>query len=469
MDIPSCALNPSDRGRLPPPYTAGFNIEVSGSAVRKVLSNEILELIRSERFGNRRGLRCPHCCSEVVVRWGKFSGRQRYRCKSCERTFSDLTGTPLRRTKKLHLWAAFSRWMALGASVRAIASALDINKDTALRWRHEICRGYDQLHGGPVTSPAVAVATAVQRVSESGRRPSGRPSRSTGRYPYLGLVSDREQVWILFLASARGLERGYQAMRIRNPRPTPFHWRRALGPLLPRPSDLLIRGGRSINIRLFSLREGHRALDPVRSPREELTPGDRPGAAPTPPETGLEMLRRAESHRSSWRRWSYRFRGVATRYLRLYLAWHRHLLGVLESPENPQAGIGLRMLAPALARPAPLWAPASGPTDEEWFTGFTNSSLGQSASRSRVATPCRRRLAPGCFDGLLRSTGDGPERLPESDSPPPDPNCYWDAWWASLSPRKVHRMSLMIDRNRGSANPGSAERSSGPLVSPPHD
>ncbi|MBX6365468.1 MAG: IS1 family transposase, partial [Gemmatimonadetes bacterium] len=81
---------------------------------------------------------CPHCGGAPLIRWGAFSGRQRYRCKACGRTSSDLTGTALAYTKKLPLWGEFAAGMLEGESCRAGARRLGIDKTTAWRWRHRL-------------------------------------------------------------------------------------------------------------------------------------------------------------------------------------------------------------------------------------------------------------------------------------------------------------------------------------------
>src|SRR5690554_5078690 len=90
--------------------------------------------LREARFAE--GLWCVHCESRQVLRWGRARGRQRYRCKACRRTFSDLTGTPLAYSKLAELWGEYARYMVEAISVREAARRLGINKDTAFRWRH---------------------------------------------------------------------------------------------------------------------------------------------------------------------------------------------------------------------------------------------------------------------------------------------------------------------------------------------
>lgn len=64
---------------------------------------------------NKNGYHCPDCESEHIVRFGKYSivvhgeevTKQRYRCKACKVTFTDLTNTALYRTRYLNKWIKF--------------------------------------------------------------------------------------------------------------------------------------------------------------------------------------------------------------------------------------------------------------------------------------------------------------------------------------------------------------------------
>ena len=44
-------------------------------------------------------------------RWGISNGMQRYRCKSCLKTFNAATGTPLARLRKKEKWLEYSKAM----------------------------------------------------------------------------------------------------------------------------------------------------------------------------------------------------------------------------------------------------------------------------------------------------------------------------------------------------------------------
>lgn len=97
---------------------------------------DIIRTMREARFAS--GLVCPRCSSRDAIRWGGFAGRQRYRCKSCSRTFSDLTRTAFAYTKKIRSWPHYLVLMRQGQTLRAAACQLDIHLSTAFRWRHAL-------------------------------------------------------------------------------------------------------------------------------------------------------------------------------------------------------------------------------------------------------------------------------------------------------------------------------------------
>ncbi len=75
------------------------------------VGGRLINEMRETRF--KEGFECPHCSSEHIVRIGKYNGRQRYRCKCCNKTFTDTTNTVLYRTRKetngLHLLIVVQR------------------------------------------------------------------------------------------------------------------------------------------------------------------------------------------------------------------------------------------------------------------------------------------------------------------------------------------------------------------------
>lgn len=103
---------------------------------------ELLEEIESIKFVSKYletekdEICCPHCGCIKLQKWGKVSDLQRYRCKSCRRTFNSLTNTPLANLRKKGRWLTFSKCINEGLSVRKSASECGISAQTSFRWRH---------------------------------------------------------------------------------------------------------------------------------------------------------------------------------------------------------------------------------------------------------------------------------------------------------------------------------------------
>jgi hypothetical protein len=232
-----------------------------------------------------------------VVRWGGFSGRLRFRCRGCSRTFSDLTGTPAAYLKKIEALPAYAGSLASTLSVRTAARIASVAPSTAFRWRHRLLDG---LVRGEEERLSGWVELASSRFSRSfkGQRELPRRARRRGAWP---MPSD--PVVVVF-----ALDRKARAATVVVPKRTlgAKDLSEALGPRVDPRATLLGREGRYGAIGLFASGTGRRFLD-VRYGRHRSLP-DVDGAV-------------AYSH--DFRRWVRRFRGVATRYLPNYLAWHR--------------------------------------------------------------------------------------------------------------------------------------------------
>ncbi|HEX9105749.1 MAG TPA: IS1 family transposase [Longimicrobiales bacterium] len=273
----------------------------------------LIKAVREARFSDQ--LACPRCRSPNVVRWGKFSRRQRYKCRHCRRTFSDFTATPLAYSKKPALWPAFAACMVECLSVRSAALRLRLDKDTTWRWRHALLAAHLRTGMGAL---AGTVELVLQRRAwcDKGARHLARPPRSRGqRCPQ----TQGDGVWIV-IATDRS---GQAAARVAGRRPTRQPIQELLARDCRRARVLLGRGQR---------------LSPIALAARALNVEFRPV-----PACGLPENRRSSAHninavryaRAFWR-WLERFRGVSSRYLQRYLHWfwilepllyrHTHLL-----------------------------------------------------------------------------------------------------------------------------------------------
>ncbi|MGB9595871.1 MAG: IS1/IS1595 family N-terminal zinc-binding domain-containing protein [Candidatus Poribacteria bacterium] len=75
-----------------------------------------------------KDLECPHCESKDVHPWGCYHrkpGLRQYRCKSCGRTFNDLTGTIFHDSQlPLSAWFSIAFLIALGYSILRISQEI---------------------------------------------------------------------------------------------------------------------------------------------------------------------------------------------------------------------------------------------------------------------------------------------------------------------------------------------------------
>ena len=103
---------------------------VLGSQVAQV-TKEVKEM----RFS--KGRVCCHCNGTDVVRNGKNKGVQRYLCRNCHHSFSDLTNSATYKSKKtLDKWLRYAKCMLNGYSIRKSAEIVEINIATSFLLIH---------------------------------------------------------------------------------------------------------------------------------------------------------------------------------------------------------------------------------------------------------------------------------------------------------------------------------------------
>ena len=124
---------------------------------------EIVKLMEQELHG------CPHCQHKDTYRWGTTNGRQRYRCKSCEKTYNALTGTELSSLHKPELWEQYCETMVESKSLRVAAKECGINLTTAFRWRHKFLKLTDSLMSNKLEG-IVEMDETYFKYSEKGSR-----------------------------------------------------------------------------------------------------------------------------------------------------------------------------------------------------------------------------------------------------------------------------------------------------------
>lgn len=260
-----------------------------------------LEALREARFSD--GLKCPHCDSTEVQRWGRTGGKQRYRCKAeaCRRTFNDLTGTPPSWSKHQYLWPAFCACMVEGLSVRKTAQRLGIHKDTAFRWRHRLLDALRRLDA-PTLAGIVEADETYFRFSRKGQRGLRNSRQRGGPARKRGL--SREQVYVVVARDRQGQTVAEVACRSV---PRLDVLRSVLRAHLTEANTLVTDGASTYRLLCFEIG--------LASKQVKSTDGERVCE-------GIYHVQNVNAYHSRLKDWMRRFNGVATRYLQNYMHWH---------------------------------------------------------------------------------------------------------------------------------------------------
>ncbi|MDS0526725.1 hypothetical protein NNC19_13620 [Clostridium sp. SHJSY1] len=107
----------------------------------EMLNNEIGAMIKRNLYKNREIKCCPHCGCKNYMKYGKYKGIQRFKCKNneCTKTFSQTTKSVWSYSKKnAKKWIEFIELMMEKRTLKYCAKKLEISIVTAFYWRHKV-------------------------------------------------------------------------------------------------------------------------------------------------------------------------------------------------------------------------------------------------------------------------------------------------------------------------------------------
>lgn len=133
---------------------------------------------RRHLLDNKMG-HCPHCSHKKYVRFGTDKGAQRYKCKSCKRSFTEYTGTWMAGLQRKDKVGAYLELMMEEKSLDKISAALGINKKTAFDWRHKVLSALGNTGKDDFTGITESDETFFLR-SEKGMEVKNRKPRKRG-------------------------------------------------------------------------------------------------------------------------------------------------------------------------------------------------------------------------------------------------------------------------------------------------
>lgn len=122
--------------------------------------------------------------------------RQRYRCKNCTKTFTDVTNPPLHRTHKPDKWLHFIKCVIDGDTLRKAAEKLEVHYVTLFYWRHKLLSALKQMDFEHFTG-IVEMDETYFVYSEKGKRSiqERKPRKRGGSSQFRGI--SYEQVCVL--------------------------------------------------------------------------------------------------------------------------------------------------------------------------------------------------------------------------------------------------------------------------------
>jgi transposase-like protein len=168
--------------------------------------------MRETRF--KEGFECPHCTSEHVIRFGKYNGHQRYRCKCCSKIFTDTTNTVLYHTRKGDEWITFVDCMFKGYSLRKSVENVGVTWVTLFYLRYKLLstlkqKDFEQFEGIVEGDENYFLYSEKVKRGITDRRPRKRGEESKHRdittHKYVSLLPETSQKRLYQKSLVRGV------------------------------------------------------------------------------------------------------------------------------------------------------------------------------------------------------------------------------------------------------------------------
>lgn len=261
---------------------------------------------------HKEGYTCSYCHSTNAVRFGKYKvqagvqtiERQRYRCKDCKRTFTDVTHTPIHRTRLPHKWLEFVQCMIEGYSLRKASELIGVHYVTLFYWRHKLLAALKQIDVEQFQG-IVEMDETYFLYSEKGQRYLSRKARKRGGSSKKRGISN-DQVCVLV---ARDRQKTTYSRIVGKGRIVRTRLDEAVGSKLSASNVLCTDAWRA-----FMTYAKDKGLEHYRfkSDGKERV-------------KGVYHIQNVNNYHGRLKRWIERFNGVATKYLDHYLSWFQFL------------------------------------------------------------------------------------------------------------------------------------------------
>ena len=123
---------------------------------------------------------CPNCHSKSIKKWGIRCNRQRYKCKTCDKTFNAFSKTPLARLRHPEKWQKYLNGMTNSQTLRPAAKACGITLRTSFRWRHRFLSVVEDDQAEELGDIVELDETFLRESFKGQRKKLPRPARKRG-------------------------------------------------------------------------------------------------------------------------------------------------------------------------------------------------------------------------------------------------------------------------------------------------
>ena len=138
--------------------------------------------------------KCGHCGSEHYSKYGVRNDLQRYKCKTCGKTFNILTGTPLSRLRKKGRWLNYADCMSKGMTLQVSADHVGVDLTTSFRWRHTFLSNANNLKPEKLNGVVEAVDSYFYYSEKGSNCPSSISKEVIGkRAPKIYILTTRDR------------------------------------------------------------------------------------------------------------------------------------------------------------------------------------------------------------------------------------------------------------------------------------
>lgn len=246
---------------------------------------------------------CPYCSSQELHKWGIRDNLQRYRCKSCHKTFNALTGSPLARLRYKEVWIDFAQDLIEGVSVRKSAIHCGVNKNTTFRWRHRMLNNSKKDIAKHLNGIVEFDETYFLDSHKGERNLDREPRHRGGSATQRGISS--EQIAVLVARDRSG--HTIDAILFKSNQDTIAE---VMLPVVN--EDALFCSDSKTSYRAFA-KKHHLTLETINASAKEHV------------RDTIYHIQNVNAYDSRLKAWMKHFNGVATKYLEGYLGWMRLL------------------------------------------------------------------------------------------------------------------------------------------------